>query len=73
MNMYAHITGWGTALPEKILTNDEISKIVDTTDQWIRERTGIRQRYIAGENDSTASLGAEAAINALKAANLAPT
>jgi len=73
MNMYAHITGWGTALPEKILTNDDISKIVDTTDQWIRERTGIRQRYIAGENDSTASLGAEAAINALKAANLAPT
>ena len=73
MNMFAHITGWGTALPEKILSNDDLSKIVDTTDEWIRERTGIRQRYIAGESDTTASLGAEAAINALKVANLAPS
>jgi 3-oxoacyl-[acyl-carrier-protein] synthase-3 len=70
--MYAHITGWGTALPEKILTNDDISKIVDTNDEWIRERTGIRQRYIADGSETTASLGAQAALNALRVANVSP-
>jgi 3-oxoacyl-[acyl-carrier-protein] synthase-3 len=70
---YAHITGWGMSVPEKVLTNDDLSKIVDTNDQWIRERTGIRQRHIAKEGQTSASLGAEAAFNALKVANLAPT
>jgi 3-oxoacyl-[acyl-carrier-protein] synthase-3 len=69
---YAHITGWGIAVPEKILTNDDLSKIVDTNDQWIRERTGIRERRIAAEGQTSASLGAEAALKALKIANLDP-
>ena len=46
---YAHITGWGMSIPKKVLTNDDLSKIVETNDAWIRERTGIAQRYIAGE------------------------
>ena len=68
MTLYAHITGWGMHVPEKILTNEEISKIVDTTDEWIQERSGIKTRRIAGKDDSSASLGAEAALNALKVA-----
>jgi 3-oxoacyl-[acyl-carrier-protein] synthase-3 len=70
---YAHITGWGMATPETVLTNDDLSKMVDTNDQWIRERTGIRERHIAKEGQTTSSLGVEAAFNALKVANLRPT
>ena len=44
---YAHITGWGMAVPESVMTNDDLSKIVDTNDAWIRERTGIGERRIA--------------------------
>ena len=47
---YARITGTGSYLPEKILTNKDLENIVDTNDEWIRDRTGIRQRHIAGEN-----------------------
>lgn len=72
MSTYAHITGWGMAVPEKILTNDEISEMVDTNDQWIRERTGIEERRIAAPEDTTASLATAATLNALKMANLAP-
>ena len=39
---YAHITGWGTSIPEPVLTNDDIAKMVETNDEWIRDRTGIR-------------------------------
>ena len=70
---FAHITGWGMAVPEAVLTNDDLSKMVDTNDQWIRERTGIRERHIAGEEDTTASLAVEASIKALQVANLRPT
>lgn len=70
---YAHITGWGMAIPHKVLTNDDLSKIIDTNDEWIRERTGIRQRYIAADSDTSASLGADAAFNAIKVAGLLPT
>ena len=70
---YAHITGWGMYVPEPVLTNDDISKLVDTNDAWIRERTGIRERHIARENEFPSTLGVEAAIRALKVANLAPT
>ncbi|MGC1375205.1 MAG: beta-ketoacyl-ACP synthase III [Anaerolineales bacterium] len=69
---YAHITGWGMAVPKKVLTNDDLSKMVDTSDQWIRERSGIRERRIAAEGQHTSSLGLEAALAALKVANLAP-
>jgi len=70
---YAHITGWGMSVPSKVLTNDDISKMVDTNDEWIRERTGIRERRIAEERQSSATLGAEASIEALKIAGLLPT
>ena len=70
---FAHITGWGMHVPEPVLTNDDISKLVDTSDEWIRERTGIRERHIARENEFPSTLGVEAAIKALQIANLAPT
>jgi 3-oxoacyl-[acyl-carrier-protein] synthase-3 len=69
---YAHITGWGMSVPEKILTNDELAQTVDTNDKWIRERTGIRERRIAAKDETTASLATEAAVNALRMAKLAP-
>lgn len=67
---YAHITGWGMYVPEKIMTNDDLSKLVDTNDEWIRSRTGIVERRIAAEDESSATLGAEAALKALEVANL---
>jgi 3-oxoacyl-[acyl-carrier-protein] synthase-3 len=69
---YAHITGWGMSLPKRVLTNDDLSKMVDTSDQWIRERTGIRERRIIADGQPTSSLGVEAALTALKVAHLAP-
>lgn len=70
---YAHITGWGMAVPEKVLTNSDLEKIVDTNDEWIVSRTGIRQRHIAGANQTTATLAADAALRALEVANLHPS
>lgn len=70
---YAHITGWGMAVPEGIMTNDDLAKFVDTSDEWIRERTGIRERRIAKENEFTSTLGVEASLRALRVANLRPT
>ncbi|MFM8877067.1 MAG: beta-ketoacyl-ACP synthase III [Anaerolineae bacterium] len=70
---YAHITGWGISVPEPVLTNDDLAKMVETNDEWIRERTGIRERHIAREDQFTSTLAVEAAIKALQVANLAPT
>src|SRR5512139_1375018 len=70
---YAHITGWGMSAPEGVLTNDDLSKMVDTNDQWIRERTGIHQRHIAKEDQFPSTLAVEAAVRALTVANLRPT
>ncbi|MBI3168420.1 MAG: ketoacyl-ACP synthase III [Chloroflexi bacterium] len=70
---YAHITGWGMSVPEPVLTNDDLAKMVDTNDEWIRDRTGIRERHIAREDQFTSTLAVEAAIKALQVANLAPT
>ena len=70
---YAHITGWGMSAPEGILTNDDLSKMVDTNDQWIRERTGIRQRHIAKDGQYPSTLAVEASLRALTVANLRPT
>ncbi len=69
----AHITGWGMAVPETIMTNDELKEFVETSDEWIRERTGIRERRIARETDFTSTLAVDAAIQALKVANVRPT
>jgi len=70
---FAHITGWGMSVPESILTNDDLSKMVDTSDEWIRDRTGICERRIANDDQTTASLAVEASIKALQVANLRPT
>ena len=70
---YAHITGWGMSAPEAILTNDDLSKMVETNDQWIRERTGIQQRHIARDDQFPSTLAVEASIKALTVANLRPT
>jgi 3-oxoacyl-[acyl-carrier-protein] synthase-3 len=61
------------AVPEPILTNDDISKMVDTNDAWIRERTGIHERRIARDNEFPSTLGVKASIKALTVANLRPT
>jgi 3-oxoacyl-[acyl-carrier-protein] synthase-3 len=70
---YAHITGWGMAVPESVMTNDDLSKIVETNDTWIRERTGIRERRIARDDQFPSTLAVEAAVKALTIANLRPT
>lgn len=67
---YARITGTGSYLPEKILTNRELESMVDTNDEWIRDRTGIRQRHIAGEREYTVDLAEKAARNAIEAAGV---
>ncbi|MEZ4505972.1 MAG: beta-ketoacyl-ACP synthase III [Thermomicrobiales bacterium] len=63
---YAAITGWGMAVPERVLTNADLEKMVDTNDEWIVSRTGIRERRIVGPNDSTTSLSVAAATQALE-------
>lgn len=68
----AIITGTGSFVPEKRLTNDDLSKLVDTNDEWIVQRTGIRERRIAGKDESTATLATAAARRAIEAAGLQP-
>ena len=65
---YARITGTGSYLPERIMTNADMEKVVDTTDEWIRDRTGIEQRHIAADGQYTSDLAYEAAIKAMQAA-----
>ena len=64
------IIGTGSALPRRVVTNQELAAQVDTSDEWIVERSGIRQRYIAGEGETTSSLAIDAARAALAAAGL---
>lgn len=68
--IYARITGTGSALPERILTNADLEKLVETSDEWIRTRTGIRQRHIAAEGETTGDLAFQAAERALQAAGV---
>ena len=65
---YSRITGTGSYLPERIMTNADLEKIVDTTDQWIRERTGITQRHIAADGEYTVDLAEQAARRAMEMA-----
>jgi len=67
------VAGVGSALPKRRVTNEELAKTVDTSDAWIVERTGIRNRYIAGDGETTASLATDAARNALDHAGVAAT
>jgi 3-oxoacyl-[acyl-carrier-protein] synthase III len=70
--MRACINGWGTALPEQRLTNADLEERVDTTDAWIVERTGIRERRVAAPTDTTASMAIEAGTAAIKHAGIPP-
>ncbi len=72
MTLKAVIRGCGAFLPQKVLTNEDLASMVDTSDEWIRERTGIRERHIAGEDEKTSDLAAAAARAALDAAGMAP-
>jgi 3-oxoacyl-[acyl-carrier-protein] synthase-3 len=69
---YSRIIGTGSHLPEKIVTNHDLEKIMDTSDQWIRERTGICERRIAGEGETTTTLAEEACRKAIEAADVDP-
>ena len=69
----ASITGVGSFLPEKVLTNDDLSKMLDTTDEWITKRTGIRERRIVENGVAASDLAVQASLRALDAANVLPT
>ncbi len=68
--IYSRIAGTGSYLPEKVVTNDDLAKVVDTSDEWIRTRTGIRERHIAADTETTSDLGYNAAVRALEAAGI---
>tara|TARA_B110000208_G_scaffold15637_1_gene18791 strand:- start:113 stop:1072 length:960 start_codon:yes stop_codon:yes gene_type:complete len=67
---YSRITGTGSYLPHKILSNNDLEKMVDTNDQWIQERTGIKKRHIIAENETTTDLAFNAAVKAIEAAGI---
>jgi 3-oxoacyl-[acyl-carrier-protein] synthase-3 len=68
--MYSRIAGTGSYLPEKVLTNADLEKMVETSDEWIRSRTGIERRHIAGPDETSSSLAEHAARRALRSAGL---
>ena len=70
--IYSRIAGTGSHLPEKVLTNFDLEKMVDTSDEWIRSRTGIERRHIAADGETTVDLAEFAARRALDAAGIAP-
>ena len=73
MSEYASVVrGVGGHLPEKVLTNDDLARMVDTTDQWITDRTGIRKRHIAADGETSSDLATAASRKALKAAGVGP-
>ena len=70
--IFARIAGTGSYLPERVLTNDDLAKRVDTSDEWIQARTGIRERHVAAEGETTSDLALQASLRALEAAGVAP-
>jgi len=72
MARYAHIVGWGMSVPKRVMTNDDWAQLVDTSDEWIRTRTGIVERRIAGEGETTLTLALDAAHKALDVAKISP-
>jgi 3-oxoacyl-[acyl-carrier-protein] synthase-3 len=69
---HAAVTGWGMAVPDRVLTNADLARMVETSDEWIVSRTGIRERRVVGPDDSTTSLSVAAARQALDRAGLGP-
>ena len=68
--IYSKIIGTGSYLPKKILTNKDLEASLDTTDDWITSRTGIKERHIADPNENTSDLAYEASLQAIKSANI---
>src|SRR6185369_963443 len=68
----AHVTGWGRYAPSQVLTNHDLEKMVDTSDEWIVSRTGIRERRVAAANETTASMAAVASLRAIRTAGIDP-
>ena len=68
--IYSRIAGTGSYLPEKVLTNHDLEKMVDTSDQWITERTGIKKRHIVADDETTTDLAYQAALKAMDAAGI---
>ena len=71
--IHSRIAGTGSYLPEKVVTNDDLSKVVDTSDEWIRTRTGIRQRHVAADGQTSSDMGHQAALKAIEAAGIEPS
>ena len=67
---FARISGTGGYLPERVVTNEELESSVDTTDEWIRERTGIKRRHIAADHETTSDMAIEAAKRAIDSAGI---
>ena len=72
MTRHAHIVGWGKYVPRRVLTNDDLAQLVDTSDEWIRTRTGIVERRVAEDEETTATMAVQAAQQALEVARLSP-
>jgi 3-oxoacyl-[acyl-carrier-protein] synthase-3 len=70
MKRYGRITGWGKSVPQRILTNHDLEQMVDTSDEWIVKRTGIRERHIAGPGETTSTMSIEACQEALERAGV---
>ena len=68
----AHVTGWGRYAPSQVLTNRDLERMVDTSDEWIVSRTGIRERRVAAAHETTASMAAVASLRAIRTAGLDP-
>ena len=68
----AHVTGWGRYAPSHVLTNADLERMVATSDEWIRTRTGIRERRVAAADETTASMAAVAGLRAIAVAGLQP-
>jgi 3-oxoacyl-[acyl-carrier-protein] synthase-3 len=70
--IHAHVTGWGRYVPSQVLSNKDLERMVDTNDEWIVSRTGIRERRVAAAHETTASMGAVAGLRAIHAAGIDP-
>jgi 3-oxoacyl-[acyl-carrier-protein] synthase-3 len=68
----AHVTGWGRYAPTQVLTNRDLERLVDTSDEWIVSRTGIRERRVAAADETTASMAAVAGLRAIRTAGIEP-
>jgi len=73
LGFHAAITGWGKYLPQRVLTNKELERMVDTTEEWIMTRTGIRERRIVGDDETASTMAVEAGKRALEVAGLSPS